>query len=62
MKPSSLAKNQHKWMFTFPYMSDSLSEAGFQKIWKCEYKKSSYHPFIELDNRQENSFYIEAQK
>jgi len=59
---NSLLKNQHKWMFTFPYMMNLLKEVGFEKIWKFEFKHSNYLPFMELDNRPENSFYIEAQK
>lgn len=58
----SLSKNEHKWMFTYPYMEKLLSENGFTKVWKKEYRESNYIPFIELDNRPENSFFIEAQK
>ena len=43
-------------------MKTLLQEAGFNKIWKFEFGHSNYQPFTELDNRPENSFYIEAKK
>lgn len=61
-RTKALSKNQHKWMFTLPYMESILRDAGFKKIWKSEYKQTNYLPFKDLDNRPENSFYIEAQK
>lgn len=59
---SPLSKNQHKWMYTFPYMKNLLNEVGFTNILKLNFKQSNYLPFIDLDNRPGNSFYIEAQK
>lgn len=57
-----LSKNKHKWMYTSKYMETLLINAGFKNVCEMEYKESNYQPFIFLDNRHENSFYIEAQK
>jgi predicted SAM-dependent methyltransferase len=55
-------KNRHHWMYTAPYLERMLREVGFQFVWLQAYRKSHYRPFIDLDNRPENSFYMEAQK
>jgi hypothetical protein len=49
-------------MYTAPYLERMLREVGFQFVWLQAYRKSHYRPFIDLDNRPENSFYMEAQK
>lgn len=58
----SLAKNQHHWMFTAPYLSRLLECIGFKNIKQKKYQESECELFIPLDNRPENSFYLEAQK
>lgn len=60
-KPS-LSKNQHRWMYTAEYLKRLLLDAGFEHVWLQEYRKTNYEPFIELDNRPENSLYVEARK
>lgn len=57
-----LEKNQHKWMFTAEYTATLLRKAGFESVSNMSFRKSEYEPFIALDNRPENSFYIEARK
>ncbi len=59
---SNIVKNQHKWMFTPKYLIGLLKNIGFDKIWEMKFKESNYRHFIPLDNRPENSFYVEAQK
>jgi len=57
-------KNFHKYMFTKYSFSKYLAEAGFEKdsIEILSYKNTNFPPFLELDNRPDNSFYIEARK
>ena len=57
-----LKKNQHRWMFTSPYLESLLRAAGFQAIWHCRYRESRYPAFEPLDSRPKESLYIEAQK
>jgi len=57
-----LEKNQHKWMYTAPYLIRLLKETGFSFPCQREYQKTDFIPFIPLDNRPENSFYVEARK
>lgn len=57
-------KNFHKWMYTEKSFSQELINAGFNKdkVKIMSYKQTDFQEFIRLDNRPENSIYIEAQK
>jgi len=51
-------------MFTFDYIEELLYRAGFQRVVKCAFQQTpSEHPGItELDNRERESFFVEAYK
>jgi predicted SAM-dependent methyltransferase len=53
-----------KSLFTAEFTTDLLAEAGFEAIEVCGYgeTKSSLDGLIELDNREDESFYIEGRK
>ena len=55
-------QHQHRWMFTPAYLERLLRAAGFDKIWRREYRQTFYGPFVALDYRPDESFYMEAQK
>ena len=61
---SKSSRNTHKWMYNKYSFKNELIEAGFEenKIIFSEYKRTAFAPFLDLDNRKENSFFIEAQK
>ena len=57
-------KNFHKWMYTRQSFVTELGKAGFikEKIKISDYKTSDSNIFSIMDNRPENSFYIDAKK
>ncbi|MDD8038428.1 MAG: methyltransferase domain-containing protein [Acidobacteriota bacterium] len=55
-------KNRHKWMYTAPSFIALLREHGFDDVRERGYRDSGYPPFLPLDNRPEDSFYVEAVK
>jgi predicted SAM-dependent methyltransferase len=57
-----LEKNQHKWMFTAEYAETLLRDAGFPIVNRKSFQETEYEPFRDLDNRPDNSLYIEARK
>lgn len=57
-----LAKNQHRWMFTAASMAALLRQARFREVQQRAYQETRYRPFRDLDNRPEESFYMEARK
>jgi SAM-dependent methyltransferase len=58
----NMKKNQHKWMYTAPYLIRLLKEVGFLKPQRRQFQQTDFPPFENKDNRPEKSFYIEAQK
>jgi predicted SAM-dependent methyltransferase len=57
-------KNYHKWMYTKHSFIQELQNAGFEKdkIEPLDFNISSTQFFAGMDNRPDNSFYIEAKK
>ena len=54
--------SRHKYMYDFPMISSLLLEIGFHSIVRCAYR-SGHVPDIELlDNRPEESLFVEARK
>ena len=58
----SLKKNQHRWMYTDYSLKVLLEKKGFKKVRICKYRETEFMPFMSLDNREGESFYVEAQK
>jgi len=57
-------KNYHKWMYTKHSFMYELEIAGFSRgnIKISQYNSSNVEFFLNMDNRPDNSFYIEAKK
>lgn len=51
-------------MFTAEFMAELLARNGFQNIYPCSFRetRSSFPGIVELDDRQLESFFIEATK
>lgn len=50
--------------FNYEFMAEALEKAGYRDVRECGYRETrSAHPgIIELDNREEESFFVEAVK
>lgn len=50
--------------FTFAFVQELMSKAGFVDIVKCEFRKtaSTYLEIVELDGREAESFFVEGSK
>jgi predicted SAM-dependent methyltransferase len=51
---------RHKYMYDFESLSVMLAEAGYQNIRRCQYKEGVCPGIASLDNRPEETLYIEA--
>lgn len=51
---------QHKYMYDFRLLSSILKNIGFQTIQKSYYRKGNFPDIAILDNREEESLFIEA--
>ncbi len=51
---------RHKYMYDFDLLSEALSSAGFTGIRRCEYQKGLTPDLEKLDNRPEESLFVEA--
>lgn len=51
-------------LFTFEWTEDLLRRAGFATIARCDFGEtaSGYAPLCELDNRPDESFFVEARR
>jgi predicted SAM-dependent methyltransferase len=51
-------------LFTLDFTEELLARAGFERIQACDFKRtaSPFGRIVELDNREEESFYVEARK
>ncbi len=50
--------------FTFDLAAEALEKAGFASIARCEFRRtrSRFPEIVELDNRERESFFVEAMK
>jgi predicted SAM-dependent methyltransferase len=55
-------KNEHHWLYNEHYLSRVLREVGFQKVYRCEYRQGRCPDLELLDNRPEESLFMEAEK
>jgi predicted SAM-dependent methyltransferase len=53
-----------KTLFTHDFVVELLERAGFEEIRRCDYKQtaSPFPGIVELDNRPEESLFVEARK
>lgn len=51
---------RHKYMYDFDMISDVLNGIGFIRVSRCEYKNGNTPDIDILDNRPEESVYVEA--
>jgi predicted SAM-dependent methyltransferase len=53
-----------KTLFTFDFISELLERAGFREIHRCSYQQTASHfeEIVSLDNRPEESLFVEARK
>ena len=51
-------------MFTYEFAEELIQKAGFQNVHQCGYQetRSSFSEIVSLDNRERESFFVEAVK
>lgn len=54
--------SRHKYMYDFAMLSALLKEIGFRKITRCNFKEGSVPDIGALDNRPDESLFVEARK
>ena len=56
------AKNRHQWMYTERSLCDLLSRNGYVNVREQQYRQGRCEDVELIDNRPENSIYIEGEK
>ena len=53
-----------KSLFTFDFVAELLQQAGFDAVRRCEFQQthSPYPEIVSLDNRHEESLFVETRK
>jgi predicted SAM-dependent methyltransferase len=51
---------RHKYMYDFSMLEDALKNAGFQNIRRCEFRQGLTPDLDKLDNRPDESLFVEA--
>lgn len=53
-----------KTFFTYDFIAELLGKAGFAEVWRCNFGQtaSPFPQIVELDNRREESLFVEARK
>jgi predicted SAM-dependent methyltransferase len=54
--------NKHQYMYDFTLLSDALRQAGFAEVRRCTFRNGQVPDLEVLDNRPEESLYVEARK
>jgi predicted SAM-dependent methyltransferase len=54
--------SRHKYMYDFPMIVELLLRAGFREVRRCSFAQGSVPDIDILDNRPEDSLYVEAIK
>lgn len=54
--------SRHKYMYDFELLSGMLAETGFMEITRCHYQQGRVPDIEQLDNRPEDSLFVEAVK
>lgn len=53
---------RHKYMYDFEGLHAVLAEAGYRNIRRCSYREGASPDLISLDNRPEETLYVEANR
>lgn len=53
---------RHKYMYDFELLSKALLTAGFQDVTRCSYQKGAVPDIEFLDNRPEETLFVEARR
>ena len=51
---------RHKYMYDFGMLADALTRAGFHDVRRCEFRKGHTPDLGDLDNRPDESLFVEA--
>lgn len=54
--------SRHKYMYDFELLKKKLEDAGFKRVIRCSYQEGMTPDLDVLDNRPEDSLYVEAVK
>lgn len=54
--------SRHKYMYDFPMLANILKKTGFSDITRCEYRQGKMPDIDILDNRPDESLFVEAKK
>ena len=51
-------------LFTFDFIADLLSKAGFEQVERCTFRQTSsaFPEIVALDNRERESLFVEAHR
>ena len=61
-EPRRGAFNRHRYMYDFDLLSSLLKKVGFCSVQKCAYRQGRVPNLDRLDNRPEETLYVEATK
>lgn len=53
---------RHKYMYDFELLSEMLQSVGFSNIVQCAYRQGATPDLVVLDNRPDETLYVEASK
>ena len=53
---------RHKYMYDFELLSEALLSVGFSNIVHCAYRQGATPDLVVLDNRPDETLYVEASK
>jgi predicted SAM-dependent methyltransferase len=51
---------RHKYMYDYELLEDALKRAGFEKVQRCAYQQGKTPDIKQLDNRPEETLFVEA--
>jgi SAM-dependent methyltransferase len=54
--------SRHRFLYDLELMSELLASAGFTRIRRCEFQQGDTPDLVELDNRPDQTLYVEATK
>jgi len=54
--------DQHRYMYDYELLAAAMSEAGFSEIRQCHFREGSVPDLDQLDNRPEQTLYVEGTK
>ena len=61
-EPGAATKNAHHWHYNALSLTEALRQTGFREAYRCAYREGSCPDLELLDNRPEDSLYVEGIK